>query len=62
MRINEFCSQNEDSMKTPDGNMKRLIHNAIFVWVLHMINHRVSKMAFFQGLRYLSNVLQQSDN
>lgn len=38
------CS--EDSLKTPEGNLGRMIHYAIFVWVLHVINHRGYKTTF----------------
>jgi len=43
-------SWNGDSLKTPNGNLRKMIHNAIFVWVLHVINHRVSKMTFFERI------------
>lgn len=48
---------NEDSLKTPNGNLRKMIHNAVFVGVLHVINHRVSKKTFFQGLKDRSNDL-----
>lgn len=30
MRINKFSSQNEDLIKMPNGNMRKLLHNAVF--------------------------------
>ena len=51
-------SWNEDSLKTPNGTLRKMIHKAIFVWVLHVINDRISKMTFFQGLRDWPNDLK----